>query len=56
VLTRFGGHVSRYRGHTKTHLQVLATATAINVEQVVGWGPGTASNQGRQQGPLGLWL
>lgn len=28
---------AQYRGQTKTHLQVLATATAINLKRAVAW-------------------
>ena len=33
----FGMRRSRYRGLAKTHLQHLATATAINVKRAVNW-------------------
>ena len=33
----FGMRRSRYRGHSKTHLQHLATATAMNLKRAANW-------------------
>ncbi|MDQ4075816.1 MAG: transposase, partial [Chloroflexota bacterium] len=36
---------ARYRGHTKTHLQHVATATAINIKRVFSWWNDVPSTQ-----------
>ena len=43
----FGFRKTRYRGLAKTHLQHVATATAINLERLVAWFDGVPRGKTR---------
>ena len=52
----FGLRQARYRGLERTHLQELATATAVNVERIANWLDGlpTAITRRSRFGTLAL--